>query len=62
MDVKEPALACNRKIWTIEEHLEMENASDEKHEYFQGEVFAKSGPKVPHNVIAGNLFGLLHTC
>lgn len=60
MNVKEPALAYNRKNWTIEEYLEMENVSDEKHEYFQGEVFAMSGPKVPHNIIAGNLFALLH--
>ena len=38
----------------------MEEAADEKHEYYQGEVFAMSGPKVPHNIISGNLFALLH--
>jgi Uma2 family endonuclease len=33
----------------------MENASSEKHEYYQGEIFAISGAKVPHNIIATNL-------
>ncbi|HUC83445.1 MAG TPA: Uma2 family endonuclease [Flavisolibacter sp.] len=59
MEVKEPALAYNRKNWTIEEYLEMEKASDEKHEYFQGEVFAMSGPKLTHNIITSNLLGTL---
>jgi hypothetical protein len=30
----------------------MEEVSHEKHEYYQGEVFAMSGSKVPHNIIA----------
>jgi Uma2 family endonuclease len=37
----------------------MENASLEKHEYYKGEVFAMSGAKVPHVMIAGNLFAAL---
>jgi len=37
----------------------MENTSDTKHGYYQGEIFAMPGPKVPHNVIAANLFGNL---
>lgn len=41
---------------SIEAYLEMENAADEKHEYYKGEVFAMSGAKVPHNAITGNLF------
>jgi Uma2 family endonuclease len=60
MEVKEPALAYNRKNWTIEEYLQMENASEEKHEYYQGEIFAMSGPKLPHVIIAGNTFGNLY--
>jgi Uma2 family endonuclease len=55
MEVKEPAPAYNRKNWTIEEYLEMENASDEKHEYFQGEVIAMSGAKLPHIIISRNV-------
>ena len=59
MEVREPEVAYGKKKFTIEEYLEYENASQEKHEYYQGEIFAMSGPKVPHNIIAGNLyFGL----
>ena len=56
MDVKEPAVAYSKRKYTIEEYLELESASDIKHEYYQGEVFAMSGPKVPHIKISGNLY------
>lgn len=56
MDIKEPAVSYGNKRYTIEEYLEMEQASQEKHEYYQGEVFAMSGPKVPHGIISGNTF------
>lgn len=56
MDVKEPAVSYSHKKYTIEEYLELEQASQEKHEYYQGEVFAMSGPKVPHGIISGNTF------
>src|SRR5215213_2260514 len=59
MDVKEPAVSYSNKKYTIEEYLEMEETSQEKHEYYQGEIFAMSGPKVPHGIISGNTFGTL---
>ena len=59
MEINEPAVAYSKQKISIEEYLEMENAADEKHEYYKGEIFAMSGAKVPHNAIAGNLFGLL---
>ncbi|GAA4755616.1 Uma2 family endonuclease [Flavisolibacter ginsenosidimutans] len=59
MDVQEPAQAYSRKNWTIEEYLEMETASDEKHEYYHGEVFAMSGALQPHNAIAANVLSEL---
>jgi Uma2 family endonuclease len=55
MEVKEPAIAYSQQKISIEAYLEMENAALEKHEYYQGEVFAMSGAKVPHNTIASNL-------
>lgn len=55
MEVKEPAVAYGKQKMSIEEYLEMENASLEKHEYYKGEVFAMSGAKVPHNTITKNL-------
>lgn len=59
MEIREPAIAYNHKKWTIEEYLEMENAADEKHEYYQGEIFAMSGAKLAHNIITRNTFGAL---
>jgi len=59
MDVREPALAYSKQKISIEEYLEIENASPEKHEYYQGEVFAMSGAKVPHVIISGNIFAAL---
>lgn len=56
MEVKEPAVAYSNKKYSIEEYLEMEEVSEERHEYYQGEIFAMSGPKVPHGIISGNTF------
>lgn len=56
MEVREPAVAFGRQKFTIQEYLEMEEAAIEKHEYYKGEIFAMSGPKVPHNEISGNLY------
>lgn len=57
MDVREPAVAYGKRKFTIQEYLEMENSATEKHEYYKGEIFAMSGPKVPHNIISKNLLG-----
>lgn len=56
MEVREPAAAYGKQKFTIEEYLTMEEAATEKHEYYKGEIFAMSGPKIPHVAIAGNLF------
>ncbi len=54
-EVKEPAVSYQKKYITEEEYLAIEEASLEKHEYYDGEIFAMSGAKVPHNIIAMNL-------
>ena len=59
MEIREPIATYKRENISIEEYLEMENAATEKHEYYRGEIFAMSGAKVPHNIVAGNLFGEL---
>ncbi len=56
MEVREPAVAYNSRQYTIEEYLEMENASEDKHEYYKGEIFAMSGAKLAHNEITSNTF------
>ena len=54
MEVREPALAYGNHKYTIAEYLQIEEAATEKHEYYRGEIFAMSGTKVPHNIIASN--------
>ncbi len=46
---------------TTEEYLQLETASDIKHEYFDGEIFAMAGATDTHVTIAGNIFALLLT-
>lgn len=52
-EVKEPGPKLN--YISPEEYLAMERASQEKHEYYNGEVFAMSGASWNHNVIAKNI-------
>ena len=59
MELNEPGVAYGKEKTSIEAYLEMENAADEKSEYYKGEIFAMSGAKVPHNTISGNFFGTL---
>ncbi|MDQ6890029.1 MAG: Uma2 family endonuclease [Bacteroidota bacterium] len=60
MEVKEPAHAYQKKSYSIEEYLEMENAATEKHEYYKGEIFAMSGAGTRHNIISINIIASLH--
>jgi len=55
MELNEPAVAYGKEKMSIEAYLEMENAADEKSEYYKGEIFAMSGAKVPHNTVATSL-------
>lgn len=59
MEVREPAVAYSNQKISIEEYLEMENTSMEKHEYYKGEIFAMSGAKVPHVMISDNILTVL---
>ena len=47
------------KYITEEEYLATERLATEKHEYFEGEIFAMSGASIPHNIIASNTMGNL---
>jgi Uma2 family endonuclease len=46
-----------KKYISVEEYLESEIHSLEKHEYYNGEIFAMAGATVEHNLIVANLFG-----
>jgi Uma2 family endonuclease len=54
MNLHEPAIAYSKQKMSIEEYLAFENGSSEKHEYYQGEVFAMGGAKLTHNEIVMN--------
>lgn len=58
--LNEPAPAYQKAFYTVAEYLEMEKASDTKHEFFEGEVFAMAGAGRRHNVIAKNTSGELY--
>lgn len=45
---------------TEEEYLAFERASSTKHEYYKGRIYAMTGAKEPHNLIAGNIIAALH--
>jgi len=45
--------------WTVDEYLAFERASEERHEYVDGEVFDMVGASKKHNRISGNIFAYL---
>ena len=59
MEVREPAVAYQKKIYSPHEYLELEKDSREKHEYYKGEIFAMAGAGPIHNIIFKNTFGQL---
>lgn len=57
MEVRDPLTVYNKKKVSVEEYLQFERDSLEKHEFYQGEVFAMAGAGRRHNKIFSNLFG-----
>jgi Uma2 family endonuclease len=56
MEVRDPVLVYNKSKLTVEEYLQFEKGSPDKHEYFKGDIFAMAGAGARHNVIFSNLF------
>lgn len=53
--------AVRQQTMTVEEYLAFERASEQKHEYLNGEIFLMSGASPNHNVIQINVAAALHT-
>ena len=53
-EVKEPAVSY--KFISQEEYLKTERTALDKHEYYQGEIFAMTGASLKHNRIFSNFF------
>jgi Uma2 family endonuclease len=51
--VEEPAVKYN--FVSVQEYLQQERMATEKHEYYQGEIFAMSGASLNHNSIQINV-------
>ncbi|HVK96804.1 MAG TPA: Uma2 family endonuclease, partial [Flavisolibacter sp.] len=60
MEVREPIAIHDKKKFSIKEYLHLERGSEQKHEYYKGEIFAMAGAGVRHNIIASNLLGELY--
>ncbi len=56
MEVRDPIVVYNKSKLSVEEYLQFEKASRDKHEYFKGEIFAMAGAGARHNVIFSNFF------
>jgi Uma2 family endonuclease len=56
-EVREPLAAYGKSRFTEKEYLEMERSSVQRHEYFQGEIFAMAGSSIRHSIIFKNIYG-----
>ncbi|MBI1258949.1 MAG: Uma2 family endonuclease [Chloroflexi bacterium] len=53
-------VASQKQKWTVEEYLAMERASEEKHEFLDGEIYLMSGASENHNLIVGVTVGIFY--
>ena len=53
--LREPIAPYGKKAYSIQEYLDFENSSPEKHEYYNGEIFAMAGASDNHAAIETNL-------
>jgi Uma2 family endonuclease len=54
-NIREPAVVYGKTKLTLEEYLQYEDTAQQKHEYFQGEIFAMAGASDRHNIISVNM-------
>jgi Uma2 family endonuclease len=50
----------DERYYTAEEYLALEEAAPQRHEYYDGRIYAMTGSSTSHSRIAGNVFGSLH--
>src|SRR5690242_18348729 len=43
------------RSYTLEDYVALEDASETKYEFFDGELFAMAGGTIEHSLIAGNM-------
>jgi Uma2 family endonuclease len=42
--------ALRERTWTVEQYLELERTSEEKHEYLDGQIYLMGGASPNHNI------------
>ncbi len=53
-------MALAKTFMTPQEYLKFERASETKHEYYSGEIFAMTGASENHNLIVGSTYAALY--
>lgn len=56
MEIRDPVVVYDKKKLTMEEYLQFERESVQKHEFYNGEVFSMAGAGRRHNKIFSNVF------
>lgn len=54
------ALAKTKPLFTVEDYLKIDRTEDERHEFFDGEIYAMAGESGAHDDICMNMTGLLY--
>ena len=55
------AQPVTKPLYTVEEYLQMERASEVRHEYLDGEIFEMAGETIAHGDISTNLTRIIST-
>lgn len=53
-------MAQEKPFYTPEEYLALERASETKHEYYLGDMYAMAGGTPQHSAITANVIGMLY--
>ncbi len=53
------SMAQSKTIYTVDEYLAMERASEERHIYLDGEIFDMAGESSDHGDVSFNIAGVL---
>ncbi len=51
--------ATSFKYYSLEAYQELEHTSGQKHNYYDGEVYAMAGGTIEHGLLSGEIYGLL---
>ncbi len=54
-------MALREQTWTVEQYLEFERTSEEKHEYLDGQIYLMGGASHNHSIITATIIGILYT-